>query len=280
MNHFRLVETADADGILEFSHFDYDAPAGLWKKEAVIIRDCIKLNVFAQGSFSVFSDGLLHQPIYGDVCFLPPMKMHYGQVKKPLRIEYFQLDVGARAFSGVPGGDALLGRLMAATAEKDSFLRPDAQSKETVLRLCGEVERAIQKKELALAFGKVIELFSFLDTLYRRSENRTGVAYSLRTVQVVRYVEEHFAEDVSMKQIAESLGVSASFLSRAFKKEIGVTIHEYLNRYRVLRAVELLKTHSVTESGYLCGFSDTSHFISVFKKHMNTTPKRYQTLIQ
>ena len=54
MNHFRLVETADADGILEFSHFDYDAPAGLWKKEAVIIRDCIKLNVFAQGSFSVF----------------------------------------------------------------------------------------------------------------------------------------------------------------------------------------------------------------------------------
>ena len=148
---------------------------------------------------------MLHQPIYGDVCFLPPMKMHYGQVKEAMRIRYYQLDVGVRALSAVPGGDALLCRLVEATTEKDSFLRPDASSKERVLKLCAEIEKALAGETRALAFAKAIELLSLLDGLYRHSESRTGVSYSFRTVQVVRYVEEHFAETVSVRQIAEAI---------------------------------------------------------------------------
>jgi AraC-like DNA-binding protein len=53
-------------------------------------------------------------------------------------------------------------------------------------------------------------------------------------------------------------------------------IHEYLNRYRVFKSTAHLTDHSVAEVAYMCGFSDSSHFITVFKKHMGTTPTGYK----
>ena len=61
-----------------------------------------------------------------------------------------------------------------------------------------------------------------------------------------------------------------------FKKEIGIPIHEYLNQYRISKSLSLLKTHTVTEVGYVCGFCDNSHFISIFKKYIGTTPMQYK----
>lgn len=276
MFHVPIVNTVSRDKVLEFSHFDQDAQAGHWKKETVIMRDCIKLNVFVEGSFSVFSDGTLHYPVYGDVCFLPPMKMHYGQITRPMHISYYQLDIGEEAFASVPGGDVLLSRLIELTLHGDSFLRPSQGQGGEAIRLCEEIEAAMQKEEFSLAYAKVIELLSMLYPLYLAPARVTGDAFSLRTEQIIRYVEKHYAEDVTVAGIAEELGVSTSFLSRVFKREIGITIHEFLNQYRILRSVSLLDTHSVTQTGYLCGFCDNSHFISVFKKHMGVTPMQYK----
>ena len=278
MNHFPIQKTVSKDSILNFSHFVMDAPAGTWKKEHVIMCDGFKINVFVEGSFSVFSDGVLHRPAYGDICVLPPMKMHYGQITEPMHINYYQLDVGPNAFSAVPDGDRLIGRLLEVMADNDSFLRPDAGNRDTVLKLCREIEGAILKDEVFLAYAKVVELLSLFSTLYLRPMKVTGVAYSLRTAETIRYIEANYAENISVKQLSAALGVSTSFLSRIFKKEIGVTIHEYLNQYRIAQSIPLLKNHSVTEVGYLCGFCDNSHFISVFKRYMGTTPMQYARL--
>ena len=274
MNHISILSDPE-QGILEFSHFNYDAPAGIWKKENIIVRPCIKLNIFVEGSFSVFCDNALHQPILGDVCFLPPMKMHYGQIKKAMHVHYYQLDIGCNIFSDIPDGERLLARLIEKTEQKESFLRPDTANKEKILELCRQIEFAIQKNEKFLAYAKVIELLALLDSLYPVAAQTTGVSYSMRTAQTIQYIEDHFAENLSVAQISKELGISTSFLSRIFKREIGVPIHEYLNQYKILKSIEFLKNHSVTESAYLCGFCDTSHFISVFKKHMKITPMVY-----
>ena len=276
MHHIAIVKTSDKDRVLEFSHFNKDAHAGAWKKEKVIVRDSIKINVFVEGRFSIFADGALHCPVYGDICVLPPRKMHYGQITEQMHINYYQLDVGSEAFSEIPGGRRLIGRLLEVMGKSDSFLRPDAKGRDVVLKLCEEIEGAIVREEEFLAYAKVIELLSLLPSLYLHPKGVGGVAYSLRTAEVIRYIEKNYAENVSVKQISAELGVSASFLSRVFKKEIGATIHEYLNRYRILQAVPLLKSCSVTEAGYRCGFCDDSHFISVFKKYMGSTPMQYK----
>ncbi len=279
MNHFSILREADDRTFIEFSHFDYDAPAGLWKKENLIVWDHVKINVFVESPFSVFSDGVLHHPAYGDLCVLPPAKMHYGQVTKPMHIHYYQLDIGRDAFRGVPDGNLLLERLIGVTTHSDSFLRPDAQSRERILRLCRDMEEALKKEERALAYAKVIEFLSALYPLYLCPTDAVSTAFSLRMTQILHYIEAHYAEPITREVIAAKLGISPSFLSRIFKKESGLTVHEYLNQYRILKSLSLLKTHSVTETGYLCGFCDNSHFISIFKKYMEETPLHYKNSV-
>lgn len=276
MIHFPILKSTNANSILEFSHFDMDALAGTWKKENVIMRNSLKINVFVEGSFSVFSDEILHYPIYGDICLLPPMKMHYGQITKQTHINYYQLDIGRDTFSTIPDGNLLIDRLIDLTAHADSFLRPSPEKGKEILRLCGEIETALRKEEAFLAYAKVIEFLSMLYPLYQNPTSVARADFSLRTSQIIRYIEKHYAEDVTITEIATELGVSASFLSRIFKKEIGIPIHEYLNQYRISKSLSLLKTHTVTEVGYICGFCDSSHFVSIFKKHTDMTPMQYK----
>lgn len=276
MIHFPILKSTNANSILEFSHFDMDARVGTWKKENVIMRDCLKINVFIEGSFSVFSDEILHYPVYGDICLLPPMKMHYGQITKQMHINYYQLDIGRDALSAIPDGNLLIDRLIDLTAHADSFLRPSPEKGKEALRLCEEIETALRKEESFLAYAKVIEFLSMLYPLYKSPTSVARADFSLRTSQIIRYIEKHYAEDVTITEIATELGVSASFLSRIFKKEIGIPIHEYLNQYRISKSLSLLKTHTVTEVGYICGFCDSSHFVSIFKKHTDMTPMQYK----
>ena len=276
MIHFPITNTFEKDNFIEFSHYDCDASAGTWRKENKIILDSVKINVFVGGVYSVFSDGVLHRPTYGDISVFPPMKMHYGQITEATHTNYYQLDIGRSTFSAIPDGDSLIERLIEQTTHSNSFVRPSANNRDGVLKLCNEIEEAIKREELALAFAKTVEFVAFLCPLYLSSAEVKSEHFSVRNTQIIRYVEKHFSENITLEKLSEELGVSASFLSRIFKKEVGISIHEYINQYRILKSLSFLKTNSVTETGYLCGFSDTSHFISVFKKHIKTTPMQYK----
>ena len=275
MKHVQILKSASIDGILAFSHFNTDASSGEWKKENVIMRNYIKINVFIEGKFSIFADDVLHRPSYGDICVLPPMKMHYGQITEATHVNYYQLDVGRNAFSCLPDGERMIDRLLEVMEQQNSFLRPNAESREFILKLFAEMETAIAKEEPFLAYAKAVEFLTMIPSLYLQATKKTG-NYSLRIAQIIKYIETNYAEKVSVKEISDELGVSESFLSRIFKKELGVTIHEYLNQYRIAKAISLLQTGSVTEVGYACGFCDTSHFISIFKKYTGSTPMQYK----
>lgn len=279
MDRVRILEDDHRDRMLRFAHYDKDAQAGQWKKENVIMLDSIKINAFLEGSFSVFSDGKLHQPIYGDVCVLSPRKLHYGQIPAQTHIHYYEIDVGLHALDTVPDGARLIGRLLEAVTPRDAFVRPDAQSRARVLELCREIEGALAEGTRAVAFAKVIELLAILERLYSASPNLPTDTFSYHTARAVQYMEAHFSERVTVCELAAQTQVSTSYLSRVFKKETGRGVHEYLNQYRILKSVALLETHSVTETAYLCGFSDCSHFISAFRRYMGTTPRAYQKSI-
>ena len=76
------------------------------------MRNCFKINVFIEGKFSIFTDEeVLHHSTYGDICVLPPMKMHYGQITEATHVNYYQLDVGRNAFWSIPDGERMINRL-------------------------------------------------------------------------------------------------------------------------------------------------------------------------
>ena len=77
---------------------------------------------------------------------------------------------------------------------------------------------------------------------------------------------------------AQALFVSTAHFIRAFKKETGLTPHQYLNRYRLVVATQLLEysDRRVEEIAAEVGFSSSSHFISSFRRQYGCTPLHYR----
>ena len=101
------------------------------------------------------------------------------------------------------------------------------------------------------------------------------------TDQVVRqmldFIQQHFSEKIVMQDVVGRLNYSETFLKR-FKKVTGMTFTEYLNRFRIQKAVEILNDENTSspEVGYLCGFSTPKYFRDVFRKYVGCTPKEYR----
>ncbi|NLL78406.1 MAG: response regulator [Clostridiales bacterium] len=93
----------------------------------------------------------------------------------------------------------------------------------------------------------------------------------------IRSIRESYAEKISIENIAEKQGISASYLSRKFKEITGHTFLDFLNKYRVQKAVQLLNEgqYKVYEISDRTGFSDYKHFCSVFKKYALMSPTSF-----
>lgn len=102
--------------------------------------------------------------------------------------------------------------------------------------------------------------------------------YSPLVQKVVARVDFNLAEDLSLRANAEALNVSASYLSNLFRKEIGMTITEYVNRKRMEHGAFLLGATDLPVSavGQRCGIQDDNYFTKVFKKYTGQTPKQYR----
>lgn len=93
-------------------------------------------------------------------------------------------------------------------------------------------------------------------------------------VNAIRKIEEQFSEKISIENLADSMGISASYLSRRFKDITGHTFLDFLNKYRIQKAVKLLNTgqYKVYEISDMTGFGDYKHFCTVFKKYTLVSP--------
>ncbi|WP_371362577.1 putative response regulatory protein [Sporomusa rhizae] len=95
--------------------------------------------------------------------------------------------------------------------------------------------------------------------------------------QALYKIRDHYDEKISIDSIAEELHVSASYLSRKFKEATSHTFLELLMRYRIQKAICLLKkgTYRVYEVSDMTGFSDYKNFCVVFKKYTKTSPTEF-----
>jgi AraC-like DNA-binding protein len=61
-----------------------------------------------------------------------------------------------------------------------------------------------------------------------------------------------------------------------FRREVGLSVHEYILNKKIEYACELLETHSITETAFLLNFSSSQHFSRVFKQHTGQTPGEFR----
>lgn len=88
----------------------------------------------------------------------------------------------------------------------------------------------------------------------------------------------YMSDEISLNTIAAEVGMSPSYFSSIFSKEMGKTFVEYLTEIRMDRAKELLMCSSMKtlEIGYEVGYKDPHYFSYIFKKTQNCTPKEFR----
>ncbi|GBF73847.1 hypothetical protein PA598K_02170 [Paenibacillus sp. 598K] len=96
--------------------------------------------------------------------------------------------------------------------------------------------------------------------------------------QLIRYMEEHYAEPLTRETLAHTFHYSVSYLSRQFRRATGASLIDYLTGIRVDRAATLLRQTelSLQQIAASVGYADVSYFIRLFRRHIGVTPKRYQ----
>lgn len=96
----------------------------------------------------------------------------------------------------------------------------------------------------------------------------------------VEYVKLHYHEDISLKDVANSVYLSESYLSRGIKKLLGINFVEYLTKLRVEKAMEYMKDPNikVTDIAQKVGYSDYRYFTHIFKKQTGYTPSKWRQI--
>jgi two-component system response regulator YesN len=92
------------------------------------------------------------------------------------------------------------------------------------------------------------------------------------------YIQENYMNNIDMTDLTNKLHVNPSYLSKLFKKKVGINFVDYLNNLRINRAKRLLSntSYSIDEISLQVGFNTHKYFSYVFKKYTNTSPSEFR----
>ena len=146
--------------------------------------------------------------------------------------------------------------------------------------LAEQLEREADEKRAGYVFNSTalfMQLITFLARCYdgeRTPESRT----LLRIGSAIGWLEDHYQEPVSVKQLTQIAGMSESSLLRAFKQATGRTPTDYLLHLRLRRARRLLKQTdlNITEVAFETGFQGSNYFTRQFRKQCGVSPREYR----
>ena len=125
--------------------------------------------------------------------------------------------------------------------------------------------------ELACADRTQVELIGV-------QSSDSPLPHSRRINKIVQFVEKNYHHKISLEDVGELVGMSASSVSRFFKQRTRHNFWDYLNGFRIDRAAQMMieTEHTISEISYACGFNNISNFNRVFRERIGTTPSDYR----
>ena len=135
----------------------------------------------------------------------------------------------------------------------------------------------LEKNSPLVQWTYMMELFHLLSYGVSASARYDYSHLTADVLTAIQYIDSNFTENITVSDMAKKAHVSVNTLERHFKKMMNISPVKFLTQKRLARACVLLSEgKSVQETCDLCGFSDYSHFIMLFKKEYGMTPLKYQ----
>lgn len=168
--------------------------------------------------------------------------------------------------------------------------------KKEIYQLCCSIDRESQSRNPGRYFMlkayliQVICLLLRFDRQEEIADQHCLAGYEFKSPnkkyvvqQIMKYMENHYKEKISLDQIAENMYLSPFYISKLFKSETGDTPINYLISLRMKKAKELLdqnSTLSIQEAAAAVGYEDAYHFSKLFKKYYGLSPLYYKARIE
>ena len=176
----------------------------------------------------------------------------------------------------------LLSCFQLATKRKLNLIRlnkPDMLSiKQTLIDLDGAINdhsfgSVILKNALFIQFMvKINRLFLGMEM----NENIDDIKYDPRIEEILSFINSNLDLDLSIESISNQFYLNKYYLMHLFKKETGYTLYSYIQKKRIIRASDFIRSgQQAGEVCSMCGFGDYSTFVRLFKKEFNLSPKQY-----
>lgn len=141
-----------------------------------------------------------------------------------------------------------------------------------------EYSKRMQNADITLDAQTTIITHWLIRSILGENYDMRAISANYAVARAEHYIEQHFSENITVKQLAGLGNMSVSNFNRVFKKEKNLTPIEYLIEIRIEKSKKLLRRKEIpiTEIAMRCGFSSSSHFASCFSRLLNITPSEYR----
>lgn len=241
-------------------------------------HNCCELGIVIKGNGLFTVENKVYSVSVDDIIFIPNDTKHYSKSLDPenkARCRFIYFDA-----------ERLLDVIGISDKDKINELLSKAKSAQPILNFhdvrYGALRRFVDEVfdnsggDLSLCG---VYFYEYLLKLKNDEPTKTNTTHDSAMENVVRYMTLHYGEDITTEQLAGLCFLSKSQLNRRFTAAYGISPIQWLNRFRVYSAKELLKNtdYPITEISVKSGFKNTSDLYRHFKSRFGVSPKQYRS---
>ena len=241
-------------------------------------HDMYEIYLQLEGKRYVFYDNICYTLERGDIIIFKPFELHYAESRDSDFYERYVLNFREEGLSKILTGEEkylLFEKLV------PCVVRLNETRTKILYDYFERTEKFSEKTGIfseKLMYSSLFQLLVYITECIEGERIIRGEAVAPQIIAAIKYMNENYAQRLSLDDIAEAARMSKYHFSRRFKEVTGATVLEYLNNIRLTKVHNLLlKTEYTTEEiATATGFSSSVHLIRAFKAAYGMTPKSFR----
>lgn len=243
-------------------------------------HDFYEVYLFVNGKVDYWIEGRLYRLQPGDLLLINPMELHRPIVSAENGVyERVVLWIEKAYLESLSSDNASLTRCFDhALPTHTNLLRPSTVWRSDLIARLNELVREYYGKEYGSALSANGLFLQFMVELNRMALQGEGASLreesSPLVTKVLAYIEEHYAEELTLESLAQQFFVSKYHLSHEFSRAVGIGVCRYISLKRLLIAKQLMSDGVLPGDVFAaCGFRDYTNFYRAFKAEYGISPR-------